>query len=151
MLSGVVEPKRGVNVGRVVVQVTVENYGDVERADLHEIPTNSIRKIEVSALVDSGATFFCLPKSLIEQLGLKFQRTKEARTVAGPMSLGIYGAAKLSVEGRECITEVMELPEGRQSLMGQIPLEMMDFWIDLTNQCLVGNPEHGGQWMAEVF
>src|SRR5687768_11518934 len=104
MLSGVVEPKRGVDVGRVVVQVTVENYGDIDRADGHEIPAGSIRKIEVSALVDSGATFFCLPKPLIEQLGLKFQRMKETRTVAGLMSLGIYGAAKLSIEGRECIT-----------------------------------------------
>jgi hypothetical protein len=28
--------------------------------------------------------------------------------------------------------------------------EMMDWWIDSTNQKLVGNPEHGGQWMAEV-
>jgi len=27
----------------------------------------------------------------------------------------------------------------------------MDFWVDPTNQRLVGNPEHGGQWMAEVF
>src|SRR5688500_13334678 len=120
MLSGVVEPKRGVDVGRVVVQVTVENYGDVERADRQEIPFDSIRKIEVNALVDSGATFFCLPRSLIEQLGLKFQRMKETRTIAGPMSLGIYGAAKLIVEGRDCITEVMELPEARQPLLGQI-------------------------------
>lgn len=48
-------------------------------------------------------------------------------------------------------TEVMELPEGRTPLLGQIPLELMDWWIDLANQKLVGNPEHGGQWMAEIF
>ena len=27
----------------------------------------------------------------------------------------------------------------------------LDWWIDITNHRLVGNPEHGGEWMAEVF
>jgi len=36
-------------------------------------------------------------------------------------------------------------------LLGQIPLELLDFWIDITNQKLVGNPEHGGEWMIDQF
>lgn len=151
MSSTVIEPKRGADVGRVVTEVLVENYGDTERAAHGEISEDQIRRLRVESLVDSGATFFCMPRSLIEQLGLRFLRHKEARTAAGPLTLGIYGAARLTVQGRDCITEVMELPEDRQALLGQVPLEMMDWWIDLSSQRLVGNPEHGGQWMAEVF
>ena len=70
MSTSVVEPKRGTDVGRVVVEVTIENYGDIERADRGEISPDQIRRVKVDALVDSGATFMCLPKPLIEQCGL---------------------------------------------------------------------------------
>lgn len=151
MATHIVEPKRWADVGRVLVEVVVENYIDLERAARGEIAREQIRRLKVEALVDSGATYLCLPKSLIEQLGLTFQRSKEARTVTGPITLGIYGVSKASVQDRDCITEVMELTEGRIPLLGQIPLELMDWWVDLKNQRLVGNPEHGGEWMAEVF
>lgn len=29
--------------------------------------------------------------------------------------------------------------------------EMMDWWIDLKTQRLVGNPEHGGEWAGELY
>ena len=67
------------------------------------------------------------------------------------MTMKIYRGAFLEVQGRECSVEVMELPQGRQVLLGQIPFETLDWWVDTTHQRLVGNPEHGGQWMAEVF
>lgn len=150
-MGSLLEPRRGVNVGRVVVRVRVENYGDVERAERGEMSPADVRHVDVEALVDSGATYFCMPKSLIEKLGLRFRMSKATRTVTGPVELGVYASARVETQGRDCITEVMELPEGRQCLFGQIPLEMMDWWIDPIQQRLVGNPEHDGQWMAEAF
>lgn len=44
------------------------------RTDRGEISDDQVRRLSIEALVDSGATFFCLPKSLIQQLGLKFYR-----------------------------------------------------------------------------
>lgn len=151
MAAEILEPTRGANVGRVVVRVKLENYADVERAELGEIPVAQAPRIEVDALVDSGATYFCLPKSLIDQLGLRFRGKKQSKTVSGLIELGVYAAARIETQVRDCVTEVMELPEGRQCLFGQIPLELMDWWIDARNQRLAGNPEHGGQWMAEAF
>jgi clan AA aspartic protease len=151
MVTSIVEPKRGTNVGRIVVDVVVENYEDRQRAGRGEIGEAQVRRVTVSALVDSGATFFCMPSSLVDQLGLSFLQDKESRTVTGPIRLGVYAAARIEAQGRDCVTQVLALPEGRQSLLGQIPLEMMDWWIDLRAQRLVGNPEHGGQWQAEVF
>lgn len=147
----IVEPKPGVNMGRVVVTVTVENVDDRRRANAGEIPPEQVRRITAEALVDTGATFFCLPESLIQQLGLEFDRERETKTVVGPLMMKIYGGARLEAQGRACRVEVMALPESRQVVLGQIPLETLDYWVDLTNRRLVGNPEHGGQWMAEAF
>jgi len=138
-------------VGRVVVTLQIENAFDVEQAARGQIPADKVRRAAVEALVDTGATFLCLPQPVIDQLGLTFQRHNTTRTVSGSLLMSIYATAHVAVEGRDCNTEVMALPEGRQALLGQIPLEMMDWWIDPVGQKLVGNPEHSGQWMAEVF
>ena len=92
-----------------------------------------------------------MAESMIVELGLDFHRERESKAVAGTMQLMVYGNALISVDGRSCHDEVMALPEGRQVRLGQIPLEKMDWWIDLNKRRLVGNPEHGGQWMAEAY
>ena len=151
MVQRIVEPKPGVDMGRLIIDVTVENVEDVRRAQRGELPAERVRRFTVQALVDSGATFFCMPESLVQQLGLPFNRERETRTVTGPLKLRVYGGARLTVQGRDCDEEVLALPEDRQVLLGQVPLEKMDWWIDLNNRRLVGNPEHDGHWMAEVF
>jgi predicted aspartyl protease len=151
MVQRIVEPRPGVDLGRLVVDVTVENVEDLRRAQRGEIPADQVRRLTLQALVDSGATIFCMPKSLVRQFGLPFNRERETRTVTGPLKLRVYGGARLTVQNRDCDEEVLVLPEDRQVLLGQVPLEKMDWWIDLNNRRLVGNPEHGGQWMAEVF
>lgn len=151
MVQRIVEPKPGVDMGRVIVDVIVENVEDVRKAQRGELPPEEVRRITIPALVDSGATFFCMPESLILQLGLPFNRERETKTVTGPLKMKVYGGARLKVQGRDCDEEILALPEGRQVLLGQVPLEKMDWWIDVTERRLVANPEHGGQWMAEVF
>jgi clan AA aspartic protease len=150
-MQRVVEPKRGADVGRVVVDVVVQNLDDMRRAERGELSRDAVRSVTVPALVDTGATFFCLPTDIVQDLGLAFSRNRPTNTVTGPMTLRVFGDARLEIQGRDCHVEVMELPQSRQALLGQVPLEMLDFWVDTTNQRLVGNPEHGGQWMAEVF
>jgi predicted aspartyl protease len=151
MLPTIIEPKPGVDMGRVIVSITVENVEDIEKADRGELPVDRVRRITTEALADSGAAFLCMPESMIRQLGLKFDRTRASRTVTGPVTLNVYRGARLEVQGRTVNEEVMGLPDGRQVLLGQLPLERLDFWIDMTNKCLVGNPEHGGEWMVDLF
>lgn len=138
-------------MGRVAVPLVIENVDDLRRAERGELPRSQVRRVEIEGLVDTGATFLCLPLPVVQQLGLPFNRLRETRTVTGPVTLAIHGGARLSVQGRECDEEVMVLPTGRQVLLGQVPLEKLDFWVDLSQRRLVGNPEHDGQWMAEVY
>jgi hypothetical protein len=32
-----------------------------------------------------------------------------------------------------------------------IPLEMLDFVVDPRGQRLIGNPDHGGEWMIDMY
>ena len=45
----------------------------------------------------------------------------------------------------------MEIADECPALIGQIPLESMDFVVDPVGQRLIGNPDHGGQQMIDMF
>ena len=36
-------------------------------------------------------------------------------------------------------------------IIGQIPLEILDFVVDMSGRRLIGNPEHGGEQMIELY
>ncbi|HQU42597.1 MAG TPA: hypothetical protein PK867_07280 [Pirellulales bacterium] len=46
---------------------------------------------------------------------------------------------------------MIEVPNGVPVLMAQIPLEHLDFMVDLVGRRLIGNPAHGGEHMYELF
>ena len=116
------------------------------------LPADQVHRIEVSdALVDTGATTLSMPKSLIDQLALIPFRSRVARTSAGLATFRVYGAVRLTVQGRECQVDVTELPDDSPVLIGQVPLELLDFVVDPANQRLIGNPAHGGEQMLEMY
>ena len=53
--------------------------------------------------------------------------------------------------GREATVDPIEIPEGTPILIGQIPLEAMDWVVDLGGQKLIGNPAHGGEHIIEMY
>jgi len=58
---------------------------------------------------------------------------------------------RLTIQGRSCNVDVLEVPDGVPALVGQIPLEFLDFVVDPKNRRLIGNPEHGGEQMFDMF
>ena len=138
--------------GKVTVPARIENIydlNDVRKGDLSE---KQVRTVEVpDALIDTGATLLSLPSRFIVQLGLRRHRTQSARTAAGILSFGIYDAVRLTVQQRECVVEVAEVPDDCPVIVGQIPLESLDFVVDPSGQKLLGNPEHGGKQMIDLF
>lgn len=140
------------SMGKVIVRAKIENLEDLFRVHQGAIQPNQIRTVEVSdALVDTGATGLMMPKRLIERLGLMPIRTRPARTVNGVTTLNIYAAAQLTIQDRDCRVDVYEIPDDLPVLIGQIPLEALDWIVDPVNQRLIGNPEHGGQHMVDAF
>ena len=138
--------------GRVTVKAKIENLSDLYHVESQTIPADQARCVEVDdALVDTGATLLSMPKNLIARLGLKPVRKRKVMTSAGPVSVQMYGTVRLTIQDRDCTTDVTELPDDCPVLIGQIPLEQLDFIIDLQGRKLTGNPAHGGEQMLEMY
>jgi predicted aspartyl protease len=139
-------------VGKVIVAAKIENLFDIEEVFKGRISEDQVRRLDVNdAMVDTGATSLSLPKRLIAQLGLRQLRTGRARTAGGLTTFGIYSPVRLTVQGRDCTVEVAELPDECPPLIGVIPLEILDFVVNPKSQTLIGNPEHGGEQIFDMF
>jgi hypothetical protein len=66
-------------------------------------------------------------------------------------SFDICEPVRLAVQDRDFVVEVAEIPDSCPALAGQIPLELLDFIVDPQGQCLLGNPDHGGEQMIDMF
>jgi predicted aspartyl protease len=141
-----------VDMGRVVVPVVIENVHDSIDANAGLIAPAQVRRIEVSdALIDAGARMLCLPKHLIDQLGLEKVKARPAHTAVGVVSTNTYRAVWLQVQGRQCTVDVAEVSDDCPVSIGYIPLENLDFVVDPVGQRLIGNPEHNGQDILDLY
>jgi clan AA aspartic protease len=140
------------DMGRVVTEAKIESAEDLWAVKNGVKQASEARSVTVSdALVDTGATLLSLPTRLIQELGLSKVSTKRATTSAGPVETSLYDAVRLTIQGRSCTMDVIEVPDSVPVLIGQIPLEHLDFVVDLRQQKLIGNPAHGGEHMYESF
>jgi predicted aspartyl protease len=139
-------------MGRVLVTATVENLFDLNDVERGLLTVDKVRRVEVTdALVDTGATILSMPKRYITQLGLRSLQTRQVRTGAGPRTAQVYGTVQLTIQGRDCRSDVVELPDDCPVLIGQVPLEQLDFVVDPVKQRLIGNPAHGGEQIIELY
>jgi len=141
-----------VAVGRVLTEATIENLEDLYAVKLGVLPAEQVRRVVVTdALVDTGATILSLPTGVIRQLGLKRRGSKRVTGSNGICEAGMYEAVRITIQGRDCLTDVLEVPDAVPVLVGQIPLENLDLVVDLRARRLIGNPAHGGEHMFEMY
>ena len=139
-------------MGKVLVAARIENVYDLHEVGLGTRAPEAVRRVDVTdALVDTGASTLSLPRRYVTQLGLKPLRSRQARTSAGPITLQIYGTVRLTVQGRDCTCDVVEVPDDCPVLIGQIPLELLDYVVDPSGRRLIGNPAHGGEHIIELY
>ena len=137
---------------KVVVTARIENFGDWYHMQQGLLSADLVRGIEVTdALVDIGASTLSMPKRLIAQLGLIPLRPRTARTAGGIVNLQTYGGAYLTVQDRVCTCDVTEIADNLPVLIGQIALEGLDLVVDTKGRRLIGNPEHGGEHVMEIY
>jgi predicted aspartyl protease len=139
-------------VGKVIVSAKIENVVDLYEASRGQIADDQVRRIEVTdARVDTGATLLAMPKRLIEQLGIPQISTGRARTTVGLSTFAIFGPVRLTIQGRACSVDVSEVAEDCPVLIGYVPLELLDFVVNPKAQSLIGNPDHGGEFMIDMY
>ncbi|HYF50541.1 MAG TPA: retroviral-like aspartic protease family protein [Planctomycetota bacterium] len=129
-------------VGKVTVDLSLSSVEDDALAKSGHLQAAQVRRQKVSAIVDTGATLLVLPEHVIQQLGLPVVRKVTSRFADGRrMERNVYGPVRLEVQGRVVNVDALGGPPGVPALLGQIPLEGLDFMVDSRGQRLVPNPE----------
>ena len=138
-------------MGRTTEKVNVKNYVDVFNAASGALDPIKIRSADVLGVVDTGAAYLCLPPSVIQELGLLFLRNTRVRTANGAVQRRLFGGAAITVRERSIEMAVMENDEDTPSLIGYLVLEALDFVVDPKGETLMGNPEHDGEWIVDLY
>lgn len=138
-------------MGKVMTKIKITSYDSLRDYKKGVIDSNSIKSIELDdVLVDSGASMLCLNKELIELLDLEFLKTVKVNVADGVVERGIYGPVVYEIQGRVARGDVLELVHPKiKALIGQIPLEQLDFLINPASNRLIANPEHDGQLILD--
>jgi len=138
-------------MGRVTENVEIQNYGDMYAASKGFIPESEIRSVELDAVVDTGAAYLCLPPGVVAQLGLSFSHTTPVSTANGKVERRIFSGAEITIRERNVQMQVMENDEETPALIGYLVLEALDFVVNPKTQGLMGNPEHDGKWVVDLY
>jgi predicted aspartyl protease len=139
-------------MGRVLTEATIENLADLFAVIEGRLAPEQVRRVTIpDALVDTGATLLSLPTRIIKQLGLYKQYSKKVTSSVGQAEVNVYGVVRLTIQDRQCPLDVAEVPDSVPVLVGQVPLELLDFVVDPKSQKLIGNPAHGGEHMFDMY
>lgn len=123
--------------GKILTNITVINRVDQFFAETGYKPKEAIRSITLeNVLVERSVTTLCLPADTIAFLGLEVLREVDVASPRGIEKSRIFQDATISVCGREGTFDCLELPKGKNALLGRIPLDALGLELDLRNQRL---------------
>ena len=140
------------SMGKVVVEIELISVEDEFLSRQNLLPSGKIRREKLNALVDTGATLLVIPEDVIERLGLRIIREIPTNYANGHVEVRkIHGPLTLSVMGRTTTFDALAGHKGQPALLGQVPLEALDFCVDPKNQRLIpGHPESPDVQMVDV-
>jgi predicted aspartyl protease len=129
-------------VGKVQTKIKVQNWFDLEKMAWGE-RVEPARFAEVDALIDTGATGLYLRASVVQMLGLRPVSKIVSRTMSDRQETRrVFAPVDLEILGRSARFDVIELPDALPNIVGQIPLEALDWVVDCRSQKLIPNPAH---------
>jgi len=129
-------------MGHVYADITLLNGVDVVLAKRGDIPSESVRQMEVNAMVDSGAMSLTINEDIARQLDLAVQERIEVVLADGSFRRCDYvGPVNIRFENRTACCRALVLPGANEVLLGVIPLEEMDVIIDPMTQKLAVHPD----------
>ena len=100
-------------------------------------PLDGSRYETVKAMVDTGATFSQVPRSILTELGIVPTRIVVSQLADGSVIQDQVADVKIRIDGRETYSTVLFGEEGSPILMGSYALEGVVLAVDPHNKCLV--------------
>lgn len=135
-----------------MTKLILENVVDRGNAENGTLAPDRVRRVEVEALVDTGAVTLILPQDVVDALGLSIKERRVA-TLADGSTCEVSRATGVRVEilGRDMTTDALVVPAGSTPLVGQVQLEYLDLIVDPRNQELRTNPRSPDVWMFDML
>src|SRR5215212_8398473 len=132
----------GKKMGLVYAEIELLNGDDLAFNRRGSLPENEIRRITSNALVDSGALDLVINEEVQQQLNLPVlhQRTVWLADET-QRQVDMVGPVEVRFENRSTIVKAVVLPGAEEVLLGAIPLEGLDVFIDPVREKLVVNPK----------
>jgi clan AA aspartic protease len=130
-------------MGLVYAEIELINGGDLEMARRNIIGEEEVKRMTVSALVDTGSYMLCINENIQEQLQLPVVEKRKAQLANGEIvQCDVVAPVELRFKNRATTCRAMVLPGDSEVLLGAIPLEDMDVLIHPLRQELIVNPDH---------
>ena len=130
-------------MGLITAKLELLNSGDYYNFQDGKLSEPDIRKVNVDALVDTGAYMFCINDQIKNQLGLKVLSIETAEMANGEInSFEVVGPVMIKFKNRQTICRAFVMPGDSQVLLGSIPMEDMDVIINPKSQTMEVNPLH---------
>ena len=136
-------------MGEIRIKVNLTNAVDDDLASQGRLSQDEVRRLEVTAVIDTGAVTTVLPVQVVERLGLSVRGQRVAQNANGRKdNVGVTGPVLFEMLGRNTLEEALIL--GDEVLIGQTILEKLDLLADCAGQRLVPNPERPDQPVLNV-
>lgn len=128
-------------MGLVHAEIELVRGADVVLYQEGYITKEQIKKMTVTALVDSGAYMLAINENVKAQLDLRVIDSQIAELADGSkIKLDIVGPVEVRFENRSTTCRAMVLPGDAEILLGAIPMEDLDVLIHPREQKLIVNP-----------
>ena len=129
-------------MGLVYADITLLNSFDVTASKKGLIAKEDVKKLEVKALVDSGAITLTINDAIASQLDLEIEDSINIELADGTHSKrNLAGPVTIRFKNRMISCSALVLPGASEVLLGAIPMEAMDVIIDPFAQQLVVHPD----------
>jgi clan AA aspartic protease len=128
-------------MGEVMEKIKLTNDYDLAACQAGTLAPECVRVVEIDALVDTGATMLVLPSDAVERLGVPVRGHRKVRYADDRVEdVALVAGILLQIRGREAFVSALVGPAGSTALIGQFPLEEMDFVVDPKSRELRPNP-----------
>ncbi|MBI3464605.1 MAG: aspartyl protease family protein [Planctomycetes bacterium] len=125
-------------MGRFAVGIELANNRDLLKAEDGELPDEKVRRVRIRGVVDTGASRLVIPKTVVEQLGLKVTGKVGVRYADGRRAVrSVVDNVHVSLLGRSSVFKATVEPKRDSVLIGAIVLEDLDFLVDPQHERLL--------------
>jgi clan AA aspartic protease len=126
-------------MGNFKEEITLTNSREAGNARTGLTPAEQVRRITVSAIVDTGASTLIINEEIRQNLGLAIEGTRTTNFAdGGQKECFITEPVNIRWKNRDCSVRAVVIPGAKSILLGAIPLEDMDLMVNPVKQELVG-------------